>query len=205
MPQKRKLEQQGEEAVEGRLVRALGHPLRARALAIFNERTCSPKEISDQLNVPVNKLSYHVNVLKRCECIELVTTAQRRGATEHYYRGTTRSFFNDEIWGQLSAAAKDGISVAGLKMILDAAQAAVVAETFDSRPDRHLSRTPVTVDEQGWGEIAAVLGTALDRVLDIQAESAGRLAATAEAGIPAMVAILGFEAASAEGKKAPPA
>lgn len=204
MPSKRKLGEQETEAVEGRLVRALGHPLRARALAIFNERTCSPKEIADQLDVPVNKLSYHVNVLKRCECIELVTTAQRRGATEHYYRGTTRSFYNDEIWGQLSAAAKDGISVVGLKMILDAAQAAVVAETFDSRPDRHLSRTPVVVDDRGWGEVAEVLSTALDRVIEIQAESAERLANEGAAGIPATVAILGFESAPAE-PKAPPA
>jgi DNA-binding transcriptional ArsR family regulator len=204
MPPKRKLDQQETEAVEGRLVRALGHPLRARALSIFNERTCSPKEIADQLDVPVNKLSYHVNVLKRCECIELVTTAQRRGATEHYYRGTTRSFFNDEIWGQLSAAAKDGISVAGLKMTLDAAQAAVVAETFDSRPDRHLSCTPVVLDDHGWGEVAEVLSTALNRVIEIQAESAERLANEGETGIPATVAILGFESAPPE-PKAPPA
>jgi DNA-binding transcriptional ArsR family regulator len=203
MTPKRKLDQQETEAVEGSLVRALGHPLRARALAIFNERTCSPKEIADQLDVPVNKLSYHVNVLKRCECIELVTTAQRRGATEHYYRGTTRSFFNDEIWGQLSAAAKDGISVAGLKMTLDAAQAAVVAETFDARPDRHLSCTPVVVDERGWGEVAKVLSTVLNRVIEIQAESAERLAGASDAGIPATVAILGFESAPAEPKASP--
>ncbi len=200
MPGKRKVERQVSEAVEGRLVRALGHPLRARALAIFNERTCSPKEIADQLDVPVNKLSYHVNVLKRCECIELVTTAQRRGATEHYYRGTTRSFFTDEIWGQLSSAAKDGISIAGLKMTLDAAQAAVVAETFDSRPDRHLSCTPLVVDERGWGEVAEVLSAALNRVIEIQTGSAERLAAEKATGIPATVALLGFESAPADPK-----
>jgi hypothetical protein len=198
--QKRDVDQQGKEAVEGRLVRALGHPLRARALAIFNERTCSPKEISDQLDVPVNKLSYHVNVLKRCECIELVTTAQRRGATEHFYRGTTRSFFSDDIWGQLSAAAKDGISIAGLKMTLEAAQAAVLAETFDSRPDRHLSCTPLVVDDRGWGEVAEVLSTALNRVIEIQSESAERLAAATGEGIPATVALLGFESAPPEPK-----
>jgi hypothetical protein len=192
--QKRKVGR-GEEAVEGRLVRALGHPLRARALAIFNERTCSPKEIADQLDVPVNKLSYHVNVLKRCECIELVTTAQRRGATEHYYRGTTRSFFSDDIWSQLSAAARDGISIAGLKMTLEAAQAAVLAETFDSRSDRHLSCTPLVVDDRGWKDLAEVLTSTLDRVIEIQAESAHRLAQGDLEGIAATVALLGFESA----------
>ncbi len=195
MPQNKRALAKKDEAVENRLVRALGHPLRARALAIFNERTCSPKEIANELDVPVNKLSYHVNVLKRCECIELVSTAQRRGATEHYYRGTTRSFFNDEIWDQLSPAAKGGISIAGLKMTVDAAQAAVAAGTFDARADRHLSCTPVVVDEEGWREAADVLNSALERVIEIQAESAQRLASEKTEGIPATVAMLGFESA----------
>jgi len=202
MPQKKKAPARNDEAVENRLVRALGHPLRARALAIFNERTCSPKEIANELDVPVNKLSYHVNVLKRCDCIELVTTAQRRGATEHYYRGTTRSFFNDEIWDQLSPDAKGGISIAGLKMTVDAAQAAVAAGTFDARADRHLSCTPVVVDEAGWREVADVLSTALERVIEIQAESADRLTAEKAEGIPATVAMLGFES-SPPSRKAP--
>jgi predicted ArsR family transcriptional regulator len=195
MQQKSKaLDKRGEE-VENRLVRALGHPLRARALGIFNERTCSPKEIANELDVPVNKLSYHVNVLKRCECIELVSTAQRRGATEHYYRGTTRSFFNDKIWDQLSPAAKSGISIAGLKMIVDGAQAAVAAGTFDSRSDRHLSSTPVVVDDQGWTDVAAMLAANLERLIEIQAESAARLAAAKAEGFSATISLLSYETA----------
>jgi hypothetical protein len=202
MPQKKKALERNDEAVENRLVRALGHPLRARALAIFNERTCSPKEIANELDVPVNKLSYHVNVLKRCDCIELVSTAQRRGATEHYYRGTTRSFFNDRVWDQLSPSAKSGISLVGLKVAFDAAQAAVATETFDSRADRHLSCTSLLVDEQGWTDVAKVLEVALEQVMDIQAQSAERLATEKTESIPTTVAMLGFESAPPEQKGA---
>jgi hypothetical protein len=196
MPQIKKAPEAKGEAVEDRLVRAVGHPLRARALAIFNERTCSPKEIANELDVAVNKLSYHVNVLKRCECIELVSTAQRRGATEHYYRGTTRSFFNEGIWDQLSPAAKEGMSIAGLKMVVDAAQAAVTTGSFDARAGRHLSCTPVVVDDKGWLDLAELLGATLERVIDIQAESVERLADREdEDGIATTVAVLGFESA----------
>jgi DNA-binding transcriptional ArsR family regulator len=181
------------EAVEGRLVRALGHPLRARALASFNERTCSPKEVAAELDVPVSKLSYHVKVLRECQCIELVSTVPRRGATEHFYKGTTRSFFNDSNWEQLSTDAKNGISITGLKMIVDTARAAVEADTFDSRGDRHLSRTPLVVDEQGWGDLTEILAETLERVMDVQTESALRLAKSEQEGIRATVAILGFE------------
>ena len=181
------------EAVEGNLVRALGHPLRARALASFNERTCSPKEIAAELGVPVSKLSYHVKVLRECGCIELVSTAPRRGATEHFYKGTTKSFFNDSHWEQLSKHAKNGISITGLKMIVDKAGAAVEAGTFDSRGERHLSCTPLVVDEEGWGELEEILDEALGRVMEVQAESALRLAEADEEGIRATVSILSFE------------
>lgn len=183
----------GGEAVAGDLVRAIGHPLRARALASFNERTCSPKEIAAELGVPVSKLSYHVKVLRDCGCIELVTTVPRRGATEHFYRGTTKSFFNDAHWERLSRHAKGGISIAGLKMIVDKAGAAVEAETFDSRGTRHLSCTSLVVDEMGWDRIAGILDEALGRVLEVQAESALRLAESAGDGIRATVSLLSFE------------
>lgn len=183
----------GGEAVEGSLVRALGHPLRARALASFNERTCSPKEIAAELDVPVSKLSYHVKVLRECGCIELVTTVPRRGATEHFYRGTTKSFFNDSHWEQLSKDTKNGISITGLKMIVDKARAAVEAGTFDSRGSRHLSCTPLVVDEAGWEEMAKILDEALGRVLEVQAESAMRLAESEQCGIRATVSLLSFE------------
>jgi len=181
------------EAVEGNLVRALGHPLRARALAGFNERTCSPKEVAAELGVPVSKLSYHVKVLRECGCIELVSTIPRRGATEHFYKGTTRSFFNDAHWERLSKHTKNGISITGLKMIFDKAHAAVEAGTFDSRGERHLSCTPLVVDERGWGELEEILDEALGRVMEVQAESALRLAESEADGIRATVSILSFE------------
>jgi DNA-binding transcriptional ArsR family regulator len=185
------------EAVEGRLVRALGHPLRARALASFNERVCSPKEIAAELDVPVSNLSYHVKVLRECKCIELVRTAPRRGATEHFYRATTRSFFNDANWESLSVDAKNGLSVTGLKMIVETAKAAVAADKFDARGDRHLSCSPLVVDEQGWREMTGILNETLDRVMEVQAESALRLAESREDSVRATVSMLGFESAPA--------
>lgn len=177
-----------------KLVKALGHPLRARALSILNERIASPKELHEQLEVPLGNVSYHVNVLEELGCIELVKTAQRRGATEHYYRGVTRSFLNKENWSELSSDAKGGVTVAGLKMIDDETRAALEADTFDSRDSRHLSCTPVKVDEQGWDDIMVLLDETLDRVLSIQGESVSRRAkADGAESVRATISLLGFE------------
>ena len=194
---------QQEGAVDNQLVKALSHPLRARALSILNERVASPKELSRELGFPVGNVSYHVKTLEKLGCIEQVKTAQRRGAVEHYYRGITRSFFNDTNWAQLSPDAKNGISVAALKMINDAAKAALLAETLDSHPDRHLSCTPVVIDEQGWGDIVALLEGTLNRVIEIQAQSAGRLAEEETRGLRATVSILSFESPFGDGEAAP--
>jgi DNA-binding transcriptional ArsR family regulator len=194
------------EIVDQQLVKALAHPLRAQILAILNERVASPNELSQELGEGLSQVSYHVKVLRDYECIELVKTEPRRGAVEHYYRGMKRSFLNDVNWDGLSPSAKEGISVAGVRMIMSEAIEALGAGTFDAREDSHLSCTPVIVDEQGWTDIAAVLATALEQVLEIQGQSAGRLAEAKQDGIPATVAILGFESSTPEirdeGKKA---
>jgi DNA-binding transcriptional ArsR family regulator len=80
----------GHEIVDQQVIKALVHPIRAQALAILNERTASPNEIAKELGQGVGHVSYHINVLQKCECIELVDTAPRRGAVEHYYRATSR-------------------------------------------------------------------------------------------------------------------
>jgi len=191
--------------VDQQLVKALAHPLRAQILAILNERVASPNELSQELGEGLSQVSYHVKVLRDYECIELVKTEPRRGAVEHYYRGMKRSFLNDVDWQGLSPSAKEGISVAGVRMIMSEAIEALGAGTFDAREDSHLSCTPVIVDEKGWGELASVLSTTLERVLEIQAQSAGRLSKAKEEGIAATIAILGFESAAEvkeEGKQA---
>src|SRR3954453_8142967 len=179
----------GKEVVETNLVKALSHPVRARALAILNSRVASPKEIADELNLEVGNVSYHVNQLLQFGCIEMVDKAQRRGAIEPFYRGVTRSFLNDANWAKLSPAAKNGVSVAGLKTQNNAALKALEAGTFDARPDRHLSCTPMGVDEEGWEELTTLLAETLEGVMAIQAKSAARQAEAGTEDIRATVSM----------------
>lgn len=193
------------EILESNLVKALAHPLRARALAIFNERVTSPAELSRQFGKPLGNVSYHVNKLEQFGCIELVKEVPRRGATEHFYRGVTRSFLSAENWAKLTPEAKNGVSIAGLRMQNDASMAALEAGTFDSRDDRHLSCTPVDVDEEGWQEIVKLLAGTLEEVIEIQARSANRSSGNkGQDMLRATISILGFESppAAPDGAKA---
>jgi DNA-binding transcriptional ArsR family regulator len=190
--------------LDQRLVRALGHPVRVQALAILNERIASPKEISRELGQSVGHVSYHINVLKECDCVELVDTAQRRGAMEHYYRATDSAFLDDSEWATLPASIRPGLSAGVLQTIVDDAAAAMTSGTFAKRTDVHLSWTPMILDEDGWGELRDELMATLEKVLEIQSVSAERLAKEDASGIPVSVAMMSFEASISNDRKVAP-
>ncbi len=194
----------GREA-EQRLFKALSHPLRFQALMILNERVASPNELSKELGEGLSQVSYHVKVLLESDCIELVKTEPRRGAVEHYYRATSRALFDDGEWAKLPASVKPGFSASLLQTIMDDAAASLKAESFDARDERHLSWTPLKVDEQGWQDLAGLLAETLDRVLEIQAESGRRMAKARDGeSTSAAVAMMSFTTPPPKGKGAKP-
>lgn len=180
------------DSVEQIVAKAFAHPLRVQILIILNERVASPNLLSQELDQSLNLVAYHVRVLEKYDCIELVDTKQRRGATEHFYRATRRQFLTDSEWARMPESLRPGLSGAMLKSFFDDIDEAVVAGTFDELEDRHLSRTPMVVDKQGWSDVADLLAETLDRVLEIQAESTERLANSSEKSMLSKVQILHF-------------
>lgn len=190
--------------IDPRLVKAMGHPVRNDALSILNERVASPNEISKELGESVGHVSYHIKVLKECDCIELVDTAPRRGAMEHYYRATARAFLSDEEWAQLPDSIRPGMSASLLRTVFTDATEALKSGSIDRRDDRHMSWTPMIVDEQGWKDAAEALEATLERIFEVQAESAERLTKANEEGVPVTVAMLAFEAAGPHKRRVAP-
>jgi DNA-binding transcriptional ArsR family regulator len=179
--------------VDPRIAKALSHPMRARILVILNERVASPNEIAEMIHERLPNVSYHVRALLDLGCIELVDTAQRRGAIEHYYRAVVRPFFSDSDWKRIPRSGRQAISDTVLQVIWEDASEAIKAGTFDSRPDRYLTHSPMVVDEQGWSEIADVMAQAYGKVEKIESQSARRLKKSKEAGVPTTVVLMQFE------------
>jgi DNA-binding transcriptional ArsR family regulator len=187
--------------IDPRLVKAMGHPVRNDALSILNERVASPNEIAKELGESVGHVSYHVKVLKECDCIELVDTAPRRGAMEHYYRATARAFLDDDEWARLPDSIRPGMSASLLRTITNDAGESLKSGKFEGRKDRHMSWTPMLVDEAGWSELTKGFESLLDLVLEVQRTSAERLAEADAEGIPISAALLAYEAAGPERKR----
>jgi DNA-binding transcriptional ArsR family regulator len=188
------------EGVEQIVAKAFAHPLRVQILIILNEKVASPNMLAQHLDQSLNLVAYHVRVLEKYDCIELVDTKQRRGATEHFYRATRRQFLTDTEWSSLPQSLRPGLSGAALKSAFDDVEEALDSETFDELEDRHLSRTPMAVDKKGWEDTAELLAETLDRLIEIQAESNERLTKSGEEIVPSRVIMLHFKSPSmAEG------
>jgi DNA-binding transcriptional ArsR family regulator len=168
------LKRQTASAVDSRLAKALAHPLRVQLLAALNEGVASPNELAKKLNEPLTNVSYHVRMLHDLGCIELVETHPRRGALEHYYRAVVRPFFGERDWKRLPKNARGSISDAVLQLVWEDAAEAIKGGIFDERADRHLSRSVLSLDDQGWDAIHDLLADTLDSAMQIQAESASR-------------------------------
>jgi DNA-binding transcriptional ArsR family regulator len=181
--------------IDQKLVKALAHPVRIQILEILSERVASPNMIATELETGLSHVAYHTRALDRCGCLELVQTAQRRGATEHFYKARPRVFIGDQAWRSVPPAIRGAVSAASLQTFMDKAVAALEAGTMDKREDTTFSWMPLHLDEQGWQEVTAILRKATDGVVKAQedsnrrAEKAGLDART----ISAVVALALFE------------
>lgn len=191
------------EVIDQRLVRALAHPLRIKILEILTERVASPNRLSGDLDAGLSHVAYHTRALDKCGCLELVDTAKRRGATEHFYKASPHSFIGDRIWRRVPRTLLGGVSGATLQSFMDRAVVALEAGTIDSREDTTLYWMPVRLDEQGWDKVTATMEGTVDKVLAVQAESRERLIESKGQGaISAIIGVASFETPGSREKMA---
>ncbi len=186
------------EGITQQLAKALAHPLRVRILSSLHKGVSSPNQLSQELGEPLGNVSYHVKTLLEYDCVELVKTEPRRGAVEHFYRATERAFFSASDWEKIPASARKGISGSILETIGKDATEALISGSIDARSDSQISRTPLTLDEQGWEEVTNLLADTLNRANEIQEESASRLTEEKTKAVDSKLAILHFEAPAAK-------
>src|ERR1700712_557834 len=86
-----------------RLVAAMTHPTRLRAMRVLAERAAAPRQVADDISEPINNVAYHIKILAKLGCIELVETRPAGGGrvAEHLYRASQIAAFDDDAWAQL--------------------------------------------------------------------------------------------------------
>lgn len=177
--------------LDQRLLTAIGHPLRHRILLALNEGTSSPNRLAAELGEPIGRVSHHVRVLARLGAIELVDTAQRRGAVEHFYRATVPAF-DDAASRRLPLSTRRALRAHDLSRVIADLRSAASGGGLDHLR-AHVSYTLLDADERDLDAIAAILEEAIERLRAAATESAARLSSGEAAPIRAQLALLYFE------------
>jgi DNA-binding transcriptional ArsR family regulator len=184
------------ETIDQNLVRAVAHPLRVQILEILSDQVASPNLLADQLDTGLTDVAYHTRALDRCGCLELVDTAQRRGAVEHFYKATPGAFVGDRSWRKVPRSVRGGVSAATLQTFLDKAVAALEAGTLEKHDDTVFRWMPLHLDEEGWKEVMAILEEATNLVLAAHLRSQDRLGESGgREGISTVIGMASFETA----------
>lgn len=176
-----------------RWLRAISHPIRIRLLAMLDEEPASPVILASKLNQPLGTIAYHVRTLYDLGLLKLVSTRQRRGATEHYYRTTGHPAPTDEAWGGLDAISKQRLLTALIAKATDYATRSAAAGGFDES-DAQLSTEALKLDPEGWATLARETRTWLARARELERESAERLEENPESAMSVGMTLMLFRA-----------
>ncbi len=177
------------------LLRSGWHPIQLQAFTILSDREASPKEIAIELGLTKAKagyVSHHVKELLKRGLIVLKRTAPRRGASEHYYRAVAPLIVDADQAEEMSFEERLSFSCWIVSCISHDFLRAIETGTIDERIDRHLTRTPLLVDGQGYRELFELHEEAFERTMEINEAAERQLEEASEEGIPVSAVIASF-------------
>lgn len=170
------------------LVKGLNHPVRVECLTVLTKRVASPRQLSEILDHDLSNVSYHVRTLVELGLVELVREESVRGAVAHFYKAVERPIISEPEWQQLAPEVRKAVSAYGWDLLIKDANESIEKGAFDSRPDRHLGRTTLLLDSQGFERLSALMEDVVEAVLTEQAASAERMNHSGEKPIHAIAA-----------------
>lgn len=189
MPKKRRTD---EEIISQRLVKAVAHPLRVKALAELTARgPLSPNLLKDLLDAPLGVTSYHVTkvLYEQCELLDLHHTEQRRGAVEHFYELKTDYLVGNPVWQrELPNFLQDTAAGASLQTFFDQAISAL-EDADELYAEDLITWRKVRVDGLGHHQLSVLLEGLMEQVAEVERASLERLRKAPKGSFEVVVAL----------------
>ncbi len=161
---------------------------------MLDQQPASPVVLAGKLEQPLGTVSYHVRILYDLGLAELVSTRQRRGATEHIYRARAHPGLADTPWADDPEAVSGGLALdAALGQVHDYAIRSAASGGFDQSGSQ-FTRTPMKLDQRAFSEIADAARTWLQEASRIERDAAQRISEQPESAREVALVVLLFEA-----------
>ncbi len=191
---------QSQESLLRRMGVLFADPLREQIVCELFIREMSPSEFHAEFGGgSVPRVDRHFKRLAEHDWLTFVRSesgGHRRGSTEHFYRATDLAVLDNETWSHLPHSVQAAYSRRNFGQLAQRVRDALTAGTFDCRPERHLSWTPLLLDRRGWERLVANVDALFESLADEQADARLRVLGSGESLFPTTVALAAFESPS---------
>jgi hypothetical protein len=180
-----------------RLGLVYAHPIRLKIVTELYMREMSPTQFYEEFDgTTKNVVHWHFKQLAAHGWIRKVKSAKvraGRGRPHDFYRTIELAVVDCDTWGELPLSIRSAFSRRTLEQLAERLQAALDAETLDSRSDRHLTWTPLLLSPAALIEQMEAMSGCFWSLLQEQADAKVRLTESGEEPILLTVALAGFE------------
>lgn len=180
-----------------RLAKVFADPLNMKIVTELNIREMSPSQLRGRLGgLPLPNIDRRVKMLTDIGWLIKVdekTGGRRRGATECFYRATGPAVFDTDSWSDVPSSVKTSYSWRTFQQLAEKIVEAIEAGTFDARPERHMSWTPILLDRRGWEQVIAAIDALFESLSEYQLEAKIRIGRSGEKPFMATIALTTFE------------
>lgn len=191
-PLHRKLDDRSR-SVEEAVSYAIGHRVRIEILAALHEGPASAKQLSKIVGQPLSNVTHHIEELLVSGSIDIAYTEQVGNITQNFYCMVKLPFYSDEDVAAMTRDERQVLASIILQAVMAEALASLWAGKLHSDPRVMLAWNRITLDPQGREDLADEQMRSWERMMEIEAESTNRRAATEEAGTTYVISSLGFE------------
>ncbi|HEX7278467.1 MAG TPA: winged helix-turn-helix domain-containing protein [Solirubrobacterales bacterium] len=178
---------------EQNLHKALSHPLRSEILTLLNTQTASASDLARTLDATVGDVTYHLRKLEGFGFAEEVSSRPVRGATEHFFRATTRNFVALRTAQEMHPAVADHYAGQVMQVVLDDFLRAADKGSLKTQELLHLTNTPLALTPERYESLMERLEAFRVEIEEETARSAEELAQTGEPSIPVSFSMLCFK------------
>jgi predicted transcriptional regulator len=157
------------------LVDTVGHEVGYAIFRVLTERPASATELAALLSQPRSTVGDQLRKLIASGLVESTGEEARRGTTERFYRAASSRWLDDDVTAKLDPRQKRRTALRVAREAAVDMSLALQSDLLDQRDDWCVGSSRITVDSQGWRELAEIHRHALEEVERVRDESADRL------------------------------
>jgi DNA-binding transcriptional ArsR family regulator len=180
-------------SVEEAVSYSVGHRIRIEILCILNEGTHSASELSRLIRQPLTTIGHHIKELVNSRCIELARIEKVRNTDQHFYRAIELPLVTDEEAEGLPPEVKQEYAALILQTITAEGLGALWAGKMNNDPSVRMMWRWFNLDAEGRQELADEQRESWERIVEIEARSTNRRAASGEEPMTMIATTMGFE------------